>query len=846
MRPPFSLLLAWRDGRRELSRHVLHVLALSVGVAAMVALTSLRADVEDGIRGEGRALLGADVRLSSSTPFSGAVDAVVDSLRVEGVETASSITFGTLVSVPGAEVSRFLQVLSPSAAYPLYGNPFTTPPERWRSLEAGSAFVDPEVLDQLGIEIGDDLVVGGRAVRVVATVQGLPVETGFRSALGAGLYLAGDDVEAAGLLETGSVGQWRLDLRLPEELDEQGVAEQLRARLLAEPVGITSATERAEGLIEGLGFFSAFLGLLGFTALVLGAIGVASSSFAHLESKIRTAGILRSLGARQATVFRGFLLQAAGLALLGSGIGVAGGLLLQWRGGELLEPLLGLNLVWELRWGSLLAGFAVGVWFALLSAAVPLAGLRGVAPSGVLRRFEEGSPGEGGAGHARAIPAALAAGSVLLGAIWAAPSVQAGLWYASGFAVTCACLLGTARLLVGSVRRLLPVAAPFPVRHGLASLFRPSNQTGTVVLAVGMGISFLAAITIVEASLAERIALEELGAGPNILLFEIRGDQRDAVSDLMAEFAPGDVQFVPIVPARMAAVSGRSVEEIGRDPDLQVPGWTLRRLYRNTYREDLGEAEELVRGEWWDAEGGDALARISIEEELSRELGISLGDTIEWDVQGVRVASRVSSVRRVDWGRFEPNFFVVFEPGFLEEAPQTYLVGARVEAPADRAALQNRVARSLPGVAVLDFTRIREVVEGVLARVGQGARGLLLVTLLAGALVLAGVSSAMRGRKLRDAALLRALGAKRAVVLASFASEQILLALVTVTAGLLMGTFSAAVLLQVHLDLPVAIPLGRLAALGTVGSLVVVGLGVAGAGGLFSHPPLALLRRLRS
>ncbi len=847
---PFSLLLAWRDGRREARRNVLHLVALALGVAAMVSLTALRMDVDEGIRAEGRTLLGADIRISSSTPFPKGIWTAVDSLGEAGAEASSSITFGTLVSAPGSGASRFLQVLTHSGGYPLYGAPRDDPAGSWAGLGPGRALVDPQVLDQLSIKLGDEIRLAERELRVVGVVEGLPMETGFRSALGPGIYVSQEDVDAARLLETGSVGQWRVDLRLPEGMDEGRVAEELRERLSGDLVGVSSASERAESLAEGLGFMGGFLGLVGLTALILGGIGVGSSTYAHLEEKVRAVAVLRSLGARERVVFSAFLLQAGGLAVLGSGFGVVVGLAVQRGGSTILSSLLGLDLPSAIRWEPVLSGFGIGIWFAFLFAAVPLLSVRGVAP---LQVFQQGSGG--GDGAARWSPATfglLVGVSVLVGAIRAAPSVAVGVAYAVGFLAVCGLLLAVARLLVRLARRLVPESTPFAFRHGLSSLFRPRNQTGTAVLAIGVGVFLLTTMTIVERSFLERIALEEASGGANLFLFDIQRDQREAVAELVRGVTEEEVQFVPIVPARMAELRGRAVAELERDPELEIPGWTLRRLYRNTYREGLGGAEELLRGEWWSSDLGEengggrmegAVARISVEQGLAGDLGIQLGDRIVWDVQGVPVSSRVANIRRVDWNRFEPNFFIVFEPGFLEDAPQSFLAAVQLDDPSDRALLQRWVAQGIPGVAVLDFTRIRETVDRIIARVGWGVRALSLFTLLAGGLVVAGVVGAMRRRRLQDAALLRTLGARGRTVLACLAGEHAALGLVTAAAGVAIGSGAAGLLLSLQFDLPMVLPLGQLALVGMGSVLLTVALGMVGAYSFLSRPPLPFLRR---
>ncbi len=838
----FPFLLAWRDGRSQGHRHLLHLAAVAIGVAALVALASLQEDVEQGIRSEGRNLLGADVRISSRAPFPPATIAAVDSLQRLGVVASESSTFGTMVLVPETGTSRFLQVRGVTQNHPLYGEVQDDPRGSWAELGQGKVLAEPQALAQLGIQVGDPVRLGGVDATIVGVVEGLPPETGFRAAMGAGLYASSELVEEAGFLETGSVAQRRIDLRLPTGMEALPLVRELRAELRDDLVSITSAEERAEGWIDGIGFVGGFLGLVGFTALLLGAIGVGSAAYAHLDEKVATVAVLRCIGAREGEVFSAFLVQAAALATIGSAAGVLLGVGFQWGAVAAIRAFLDFDLSAGIHPEVALGGFLIGLWFAFLFSVAPLLGTRGLPPLQVFRR------GLGEPGPERAPRGLLVLGvvSLMAGALWKAPSVGAGVAYTGGLLLVGAFLVVIARALVATARRVLPADAPFSLRQGLASLFRPRNQTGTVVLALGSAVFLLSTMAVLESSLTGRIAMEESRGGPNLFLFDVREDQKLRLAEVVHEATGADPDFIPIVPARLAGVRDRTVSELL--DDAGVPGWTLRRVYRNTYRHDLGAGEELIEGEWWserpaEGRGGNSVVRISLEEELAMELGIGLGDAVTWDVQGVPIESEVTSIRRVDWARFEPNFFVVFEPGTLERAPQTFLTSLELPDPSSRADLQTSVAEALPGVAVLDFTQVREAIDQLVARVGWGVRGLASFTLIAGILVLAGVVAGYRRRKATEVALLTTLGARRGAVLRYLAMEYALLGAVAGAAGVVLGALAAALLLTLQFELPLFLPYGGLIALwaGAVGLTVVAG--VLGGRDLLSGSPLPILRR---
>ncbi len=835
---PFTFRFAWRDGRTELRRSRVHLMALALGVAGLVALSSLQQDVEEGISVQGRDLLGADVRISSSAPFTEEALAVVDSLAAEGVRVARSTALGTSVYHSGSDMSRFLQVVAVSPEYPLYGSPRDDPEGSWSRLAGGTALLEPQAAAQMETEVGDTVRVGEAPVRIVGEVEGLPAELGLRGLMGARIFVSEGDLEAMGLLGFGTVAQRRVDLRTPDGEGGTALAHRLRDRLSTEGLSIRSAEERAETLVEGVGFFGDFLALVGLAALLLGGIGVASATHGRVEDKVSRLAVLRCLGARERDVMGAFVLQSLVLAMVGSAAGALLGVGVQHAGAAGLSAILDLTIAPALHVGAVLSGVAVGLAFGLVFSVAPLAQVRGISPLQVFRREVE----EGAGGGSWAGVAAVFVGAVFAGAIAKAPDLSTGLWYGFGFLVLCALLLAMARALSMTARATLGEDASFPRRHGLSSLFRPGNQTGVVVLALGCGISLLAAAAVVERSFLERLLMEETGGDANLFIFDVQSDQRERVGEILEGGTGAAPSFTPIVSARIARFRGREVSDLLDDPSVGIPGWTLRRTYRNTYRLELAPGEEVVRGEWWEEGGGDGTTRISVEQGLAMDLGIRMGDSIVWDVQGVPVVTEVANIRSVDWARFEPNFFVVFEPGALEGAPATYATAVHVPDSGERGRLQGRLVSEVPGVAVLDFAQLREELTLWSSRIGLAVLGLSLFTALIGTVVLMAVVLSRRRRKAREIALLRTLGAGRAQLRTFLAWEYGALGATAGVAGVVLGTCGAVLLLVLQFQVPVAFPGFRLALLtGACVALVMVS-GWLATLSFLRHPPSVIVR----
>lgn len=811
-----------------------------------MAIHSFRSDVERAVRTEARTLLGGDLRLESQAPFPEAVESLLDSLQASGSAVARATNLVTMVGNPRDERTRLLQVRGVSDGFPLYGTVTSEPEGAWGRLPVGGGVVaDPAVLLQLGVSLGDTVQVGELRLPLLATVDGLPADVGFQTAVGPRVYLSETDLRATGLLGFGSLARYQALVRLPGEEDPDGFLEQHRGDLRELGVSTQSARGQAEDLSDALQVLSRLLGLVGLVAILLGGIGVASAIHVFVRERLTGVAVLRCLGARQGTVFGAYVLQAGGLGLVGSAAGVVLGLVIQAFLPALLRDFLPVAVRTVPDPGAMLAGMVVGVWVSAAFALLPLLALREVPPLRALRQDVEG--GGRRRDPYRVLAVALLGASLLVLSIWQAPDPGTGIVFAGSLLAVVAVLWLAALLLVRLTRGMVPPGAAYPLRQGISNLHRPRNQTVTVTLALGFGTFLLTTIGLVEQNLAHRFRLEVEEGSPNTVLFDIQPAQRAGVEGLLAEAGAPGTTLTPIVPARIAGINGRPTEELVRDT---LPGgssrWALRRVYRNTYQGALRPSDDVVAGRWWSDDPGahpDGLPRISMESELAGDLGVLVGDRITWDIQGAEVETRIASLRLVDWARFETNFFVVFEPGVLEEAPHTLVALARIpEGDPGASLLQRGLLASFPNVSMVDLGQIRDTVDRILGTVSRAIRILALLTVAGGVLVLAGALATSRYQRLREAALLRTLGARRRPLQAVFLAEYAALGLLASMAGGLLGAVASVLVVTRVFELPFRLPVA--VALGVPAGVVLLTLvlGVANSRGILNRPPLPVLR----
>lgn len=836
----FVLGMAAREVRASPRRLFLLTASVAVGVAALVAINSFTDSLRRSVRDQARVLMGADLALSSRRPLSPAGEALLDTLAAGGAGLARVTSFDGMAYVSRTSGARLVQVTAVDGDFPFYGEIRTDPAAAYGELHRGRhVVVDPALLAALDARVGDTLALGEARFRITGSVVSAPGNTGFRAALGPRIFIPARHLAETRLLGFGARANYEAFLKLSPSTSAERLADRYRPRMRSERIVLRTVTEDQENLNRSLSRLTGYLGLVALIALLLGGIGVASAVVVFIRQRMETIAVLRCLGATSARVLAIYGAEAALMGLAGSVLGAAAGAALQTLLPGVLAGLLPVDVEVAMSWRAVVLGVGMGLWVALVFAWLPLLAVRRVPPLAALRRpFETERPPRD--------PWRWAAMAALAGSAVALAALQVGSWrqgtiFAGGVGVALLLLWLSARALIRATQRWLPPAWPYLWRQGLSNLHRPSNQTATVVLAIGFGAFLLGTLLLVQFNLLRQLRLTGGPLRPNLVLFDIQPDQLAQVERELSEAGLPSVGPVPIVPMRIASVRGTPVSRLPGDTsgvgERGLPGgWALRREYRSTYRDTLVASERVVGGAWWapgrkagqSGSNGSSPSPVSIsmEVEVSRELGIGIGDTIVWDVQGLELPSVVTSLREVEWARFEPNFFVVFEPGALEGAPQTLVTLTRIESPEARGSFQRTLAERLSNVTTLDLTVLQQTLERLLDRVVLAIRFMALFTLATGTIVLIGALATSRFQRVHEGALLRTLGATRSqlfrILLAEYLALGLMAAVVAAGLAAVAAWALAKWVFEGRFTLPAA-PLALLS-LGVVSLTVAVGL----------------------
>jgi putative ABC transport system permease protein len=843
--------MAWREARGARTSLLLLVAAVAVGVAALVAIRSFAEAAQRAVRAEARALLGADLAAGSAAPFSAQAEARLARMLAEaGAHRTARVTgFGAMARAADRGATRLVQVLAVEPGYPFYAAIDTQPPGVWERLGDGrSALVDPALLAALEAQVGDALLLGEARLRIAGVVTRFPGDLGLRSALGPRVFIPRRLAQETGLLGPGSRVRHELYVQMADGVPAPLLLRH-RAPLAAERVNLRTLDEDRQRLSDGLLRLGRFLGLVGLVALLLGGIGVASGVRVLLRRRREAIAVLRSLGASSRQVLAVYLLQATALGVLGAGLGTLLGLVAAAALPALLAGLLPVGVSASGSWTAVALGLGVGTGTALAAALPALSAVRHVSPLAALRRDVEPGPGARDAWDRAALLLPLAGVAVVV--VFQAGSLGFGLALGAGLTLVVLLLVLVASALRGLARRIVARRWPYVLRQGLANLYRPANQTRAVVLSLGLGAFLLGTLLVLERSLLDELRVDGDARRPNLALFDIQPDQRPGVEALLAEAGLDPAPATPVVPMRLLSVKGRPVAEaLARLDSAGRPAanaWALRREYRSSYRDSLGPAETLVAGSHWRPgswRGGDVESElpVSLDEGLAEELGVGVGDALVWDVQGVAIRSRVASLRRVRWARLEPNFFALFPDGPLRQAPQSFVRLLRVEEAAARARLERRVVGAFPNVSALDLADVEAGLRALSDRLAWAIRFMALFSGAVGLLVLLGAVAASQRERLREAVLLKTLGASRRqvrdVVLVEFAC----LGGLAAAAGAVLALLAGWGLLRFAFESPFVAPLPGLLALGVAVAALCAGLGALASRQVFGHTSLELLR----
>ncbi len=831
--------LAWKDAMRHLNRLLLFILSVSVGIGALVAINSFNINLKNDIDRQAKELLAADLVVYSNQKFDSSYVAMIDTLDWSKGKSARMASMAIFLR---ENKTRLVQLVALEGGYPFYGTIETSPKNAIEKVKAGEGSIIDETLGlQLGIQIGDTVKLGTLRIPVIGFVSSIPGSAEVMSTLSPSVYIPYSLLDSTNLVQFGSRVNYRLYFKSDENESGEELFEFIKNPTQKFGYGHETVEDRKESVGSALDNMYRFFQLLGFIALILGCIGVASSVHIYVQEKIPTVAVLRCMGASGWQAFWIFFIQACGLGFIGSLIGVALGNLVQFVIPFILKDFIPVELNLEFSFEASLIGLMIGLGIALLFAALPLIRVKYVSPLAVLRTsavemFK--SP---------LIQKFLLAAIVILP--WGFAIYQTGDWiFGTSFYLIMLLTIGllalVSYLLLRLIKNNLPKKWPFVWRQGLANLFRPNNQTSVLSVVIGLGAFMIVTLSLIQNSLLTQLEFSGDKSRSNLLLVDIQDYQKDEVLSYVKKNDYPINQFVPVVTIRIDSLRGRSGDDIRADTTDKIPNWALTMEYRVTYRDSLIDSEEIIEGNFMKSyqPGQDSLF-ISLSERMLERIDAKLGDEIVWDVQGVSVKTYIGSVRKVDWQRFQTNFTVLFPAGIFEEAPQFYVLLTRAEDAESSSRIQQDIVRQFPNVSVIDLSMILDNIDDILGKVSFVIRFMALFSVITGLIVLAGAVNNGKYIRLKENVLLRTLGASKSQIVKITLVEYAYLGLLAGITGSLLAVASSFALSIYFFEVVFVPDFILIFGIWALISLLCVFIGWLNTRGIFNRSPLEVLRR---
>jgi len=837
----FVSKMAWRDSRSSRQRLLLFSFSITLGIAALVAIGSFRQSLAQAIDEQARTLLGADLEIESSRPFRAEEEAFLHSL---GDAQAREIRFSTMAVFVREGSTRLVNLRALGGEFPFYGKMETVPETASHDFRDGlRAVVDESLLLQFHGRVGDAIKIGDAQYTIIGVLKKVPGDESARATLSPRVYIPLQNLAETNLLKPGSVARYHALIKFPAGVDVAQRIATLAPQIQRFGLEFDTVEKRKKNLGATLENLYRFLNLVGFISLLLGAVGMASAIQAHLQQKTRTVAILRCLGAsgRKATAI--YLMQAAAMGLAGAAAGGVLGVVIA----RILPTLFRSSLPFPISSGIALApaisGMAIGFGICVLFALPSLLSVRRISPLQILRGSAEFSPAAR-RDLAQWIVYVLIAAGVTAFAISQTQTLVQGLISAGGLGIAILVLLGMAELLIVLVRKFFPERASFVLRQGMANLFRPNNRTLLLTISLGLVTLLLLSLFLTREVLLAQLRAIDQNEQPNIFLFDIQPDQTEAVTKVVRTLGFPVIQEAPIVTMRLVEIKGRKRTELLADPKRTIPEWELEHEYRATYREDLSNTEKITAGQWIGRVEyhPDDIVPISVEDDMAKDLGVKVGDRLVFDVQGILIKTSVASLRKVDWKRFQTNFFVVFPAGVLENAPRFGVLVSRVSTPAESARLQNAIVAKFPNVAALDLTAVIQTVDSILSKVAIVIRVISLFTVGAGLIVLITTIWSGRYQRMKESVLLRTLGASRAQIWKILCAEYFFLGALAGATGIILALAASWALATFVFELAYAPSLWPLLATAGIVPALTILIGTLTSRGIGNTPPLEILR----
>ncbi|NNK19023.1 MAG: FtsX-like permease family protein, partial [Maribacter sp.] len=516
--------MAWRDGKASSRRLLLFMASIILGIAAVVSIQSFSENLKRNITLQSKALMGADYRIDSNQLPNEKVQGIIDSL---GGATGMEVRFVSMAAFSKRNKTKLVQIRGVKGNFPIYGSFETEPESAARDYNrANGALVDATVMLQFSLQPGDSVKIGELSFPILGALKSAPGSTAVSASVAPPIIIPYRFIDATELLQRGSRVGYNYYFVAESTSDMEQIYKEVDPKLDLENADMDTHTQTSERLGRRYENVGKFMNLVAFIALLLGCVGIASSVHIYIKEKLRAVAVLKCLGASRKQTFFIFLIQIAGLGLLGGLVGTLIGVSLQQLFPLILEDFLPFDVQISFSVQPILLGLLLGVFMSVLFALTPLLSTWYVSPLQVLRIQEQDNTKSRKASF---LVLATILIFIFIFSLWLLESWQLALAFVLGILVTFSVLSGIAILFMKGIKKYFPTAWGFIARQSLLNLFRPNNQTMVLILAIGVGTFLISTLYFTKDILLAKTALDNSNQNPNIILLDVQTNQKDDV-----------------------------------------------------------------------------------------------------------------------------------------------------------------------------------------------------------------------------------------------------------------------------------------------------------------------------
>lgn len=751
--------MAFRDFRKNISRLLLFISSIVVGIAALVAISSFGENLTQDIDNQAKELLGADLVLENNKPIG---DQKIDSLATQ---MASEVNFASMVAFPKTGNSRLTQVRALEGPFPFYGALETIPASGDADFRSGGkkALVEKTLLAQFNAQVGDLIKVGEVEFEIVGELQKVPGQTGITATVAPAVYIPMDYLEETGLVQYGSRVEYSRYFQFVDNTDVEALIEPFEDEWEIDRVDADTVEDQKRSTGRSFANLSNFLSLVAFIALLLGCVGVASAVNVFVKEKLASVAVLRCLGVSSRDVLLIYLFEIIIMGFIGAVLGAFLGTLLQFVLPAVFADFLPVEVSFSVSWISVAFGVTTGLFVSVLFALLPLLKVRNVSPMATLRPETADST-------IFRDPLRWLVILGILAFIWGFSfyllnNVNLAFGFTGFVVFAFGTLWAVAQLIIFLVRRFLPISFEYTLRQSLANLYRPNNQTVSLIATIGLGTAMISTLFFLQNQLLAEAKFADKEDQPNMLMFDIQSAQLDDVREKIESKDLPILQEVAIVTMQLDEINGIDKQENEElDDEEDYSRWLYNREFRVTYRDTLISSETLTDGELIPTGARGDSVFVSFEKGFAEGNGIDLGDEVVFNVQGRPIKTYVGSYREVKFNQVSTNFLVIFPSGVLEQAPKFHVLITKTKNDRQAADVQVEIVRDFPNISIINLGAIVETLEEILGKISFVIQFMAFFSIATGILVLISSLIISKYQRMRESILLRTLGASSAIV----------------------------------------------------------------------------------